>query len=251
VAKTTHLSARGLTLARAGRTVCRDLHAQFEGGQLWAVLGRNGSGKSTLLHALCGLHAPVSGSVEIDGTPIDELSSVERARCIGILLQQDAGSFWGSVRDYAMLGAFPHGIGRAAALAAAQAALVEVGIAELAERDFDALSGGERQRVRIAQLLAQSPSVYCFDEPLAHLDLRHQIDTLDMARRLAVEGGHAVLVVLHEAHWAVRYCDHALLLGADGVATGGPAAGLLTRERLRELYDCDIDAAYGSRAQET
>lgn len=247
MATSTDLIARTLSLERGGRVLCRALDVRIRAGEWWAVLGPNGSGKTTLLHALCGLLRPASGSVEQDGAKLDAMTASERARRVGILLQQDSGSFWGTALDYAMLGVFPHGTGRAAAHSVAQAALVEVGVAELADRDFDGLSGGERQRVRLAQLIAQSPLVYCLDEPLAHLDLRHQADAMGMLRRLAAERGRAVVTVLHEAHWAARYCDRVLLLGPDGRTEAGAARDLLTRERLADLYQCDpgVVAAFG------
>jgi iron complex transport system ATP-binding protein len=247
VAPPPDLTARNLTLERGGRVLCRALDVRVRAGELWGILGPNGSGKTTLLHALCGLLRPASGSVAHDGARLDGMAAPERARRVGILLQQDPGSFWGTARDYAMLGVFPHGTGRAAAHAAAQAALVEVGVADLADRDFDGLSGGERQRVRLAQLIAQSPLVYCLDEPLAHLDLRHRAETMGLLRRLAVERDRAVVAVLHEAYWASRYCDRVLLLGPDGRAEAGEARGLLTRERLADLYQCDpeVTTAFG------
>jgi iron complex transport system ATP-binding protein len=103
------------------------------------------------------------------------------------------------------------------------------------------LSGGERQRARLAQLLVQSPRYLLLDEPLTHLDLRHQLATMALLARLAAEG-HGVVMALHEPWLAARYCGHALLLYDPARFSLGPAARLLGRESLERLYGCSLEA---------
>ncbi|MDD5328561.1 MAG: ABC transporter ATP-binding protein [Sulfuricella sp.] len=245
------LSADRLNLSVPGKTLCRDLTLTVQPGECWGILGRNGSGKTTLLHALAGLSSPDSGAVSWAGRPLADYPRRELARRIGVLPQDEGHEFFGTVREYALLGRYPHSSGFALGAEdeeAALAALHQVGMAGLAGRALNTLSGGERQRVRIAMLLAQAPQLYCLDEPLQHLDLGHQAEALNLLRELAAKQGKAVLMVLHETLWAGRYCDRILLLYDGGKILAGPSAELMTLKNLEELYQCPlqkIDTATG------
>lgn len=231
-----------LTLSVPGRVLARDVDFEVKRGDIWAILGANGSGKTTLVHAIAGLAGPMSAAVSIDGAPLAAQRGRSRAAQVGILLQQEDAAFWGGVLDYVLLGRFPHartvfGWEREDE-DAARAALAAVGLSGLEQRDYRSLSGGERQRARIAQLIAQDPQLYLLDEPLQHLDLRHQVVVLRLFASLARVRGRAVVMVLHDALWPVRACSHALLLHEDGTTESGAASALLTRNRLERLYGC-------------
>lgn len=240
------LEARNLTVAIGDKTVCRDLDFAIQPGQCWGVLGQNGAGKSTLLRTLAGLHPATAGEVRWRGIALADQPRRELARELGILLQQEAGEFWGTVREFVQLGRFPHrrmlpGLW-AEEVDVVQAALAETGMIELAQRPLNRLSGGERQRAAIAQLLAQDSRCLLLDEPLQNLDLRHQTEVMQLLARQQQHGG-GLLLVLHDLLWAQRACDHLLLLYPEGRAEAGPAAELLTRERLEALYQCRLREA--------
>lgn len=245
------LRADRLTLAVPGRTLCRELSLALQPGQCWCVLGRNGAGKTTLLHALAGLSSPAAGRVCLDDRPLDAFPRRDLAKKTGVLLQDDAQPFWGTVMEYVLLGRYPHrhGLARLHAEdeAAAKSALAAMGMGDATSRAFSTLSGGERQRVRLAALLAQSPELYLLDEPLQHLDLAHQVETLNVLRRLA-DQGKTVLAVLHETAWAGRFFDHALLLGEDW-HEAGPAADILGAASLERLYRCPMEEATTERGR--
>lgn len=238
------LHCDGVMLSVPGRVLCRDVTLTVEPGQLWAVLGVNGSGKTTLLHALSGLARCGGGTVLLNGRALEAGDSRQHAREIGVLLQQEDANYWGSVFEYVLLGRFPHSPSwfgwSSEDEAAASVALAEVGLAALAQRRYATLSGGERQRARIAQILAQAPQLYLLDEPLQHLDLRHQTAALTLFRRLALECGKAVMMVLHDTLWPGRFCSHALLIHDDGTARAGPAQEVLDRDGLERLYGCRL-----------
>ncbi|MBI5918022.1 MAG: ABC transporter ATP-binding protein [Nitrosomonadales bacterium] len=249
------LEARNLTVSIGGKTVCCDLNLAVRPGECWGVLGQNGAGKSTLLRTLAGLHQPDAGEVvfrsSIDeagsrnatGVAIHRIDRRELARQLGVLLQSEEGEFWGSVREYVLLGRFPHRRGwfghSAEDEAVADQALATLGLAALAQRPLNQLSGGERQRAAIAQLLAQQPRCLLLDEPLQHLDLRHQAQAMGLFAARA-DSRQAVFMVLHDLLWAQRCCDHLLLLFPDGRALAGEAETLLTRENLEALYQCAL-----------
>jgi iron complex transport system ATP-binding protein len=234
------LSCHKLTLQVPGRILCRNVSVTLEAGQVWAFLGRNGCGKTTLVHALAGLDHEAGAAVELDGGAYASASRRSRARAVGVLLQNEEAEFWGSVFEYVLLGRYPHSTRwrgfDADDEARAARALETVELASFSARRYLTLSGGERQRARIAQLLAQEPRVFLLDEPLQHLDLRHQAHVLELFQRLARDGRRAVAMVLHDLLWPARCCTHALLMHHDGTVAAGTASELLTRENLERLY---------------
>ena len=234
------LEARQLAVSIGGQTIVRGLDLALESGTCLAVLGRNGAGKTTLLHTLAGLRSPEAGEVRLSGETYARLGPRPAARQRGLLLQHQGDAFPASVLETVLVGRHPH-LSRFAWEGAedgriARAALAAVGLAEFAERGVHTLSGGERQRVAIAALLAQRPRLYLLDEPLAHLDLNHQIAVLGLFHKLAREDGAAVVVVLHDVNLAARFCDQALLLFGDGRYSVGAVAEQLDEARLGELY---------------
>jgi iron complex transport system ATP-binding protein len=237
------LQAQKLTVKIGGKTICRDLSFEVRSGECWGVLGQNGAGKTTLLRTLAGLHAPVSGTVRYDGRLLADYARRDLAQRLGVLLQHEGGEFWGSVQDYVLLGRFPYRSGLfgygAQDEEIARQVLAEVELAELAQRPFNTLSGGECQRVAVAQLLAQQASCCLLDEPLQHLDLRHQTQVMRLFMQQR-EQDQALVMVLHDMLWAQRCCDRVLLMFQDGTVLHGAAQDLLTRANLEALYQCRL-----------
>ncbi len=234
------LRTDGLRLAYPGQMLVDGLSIEFQPGQVWAVLGRNGSGKSTLLHALAALRQPEAGSVVLHDAMVGTVPRRALARHIGVLLQEESREFWGSVRDYVLLGRYPHARSPFG-WSAEDERIVENEIEALhlggfGNRPFASLSGGERQRARVAALFAQRPAVYLLDEPLQHLDLPHQVAVLDRLSIEARNGGAIVVMVLHDLLFAARYCNRFLLLYGKGRFSVGPADEALTADHLGELY---------------
>ena len=246
------LRTEDLTIAVASRTLCKALDLTVVAGELWAVLGCNGSGKTTLLHTLAGLAAPNSGRVIVAGKPLADYSRRELGRSLGILLQREDQEYWGTLADYVMLGRYPHARSmfgwQASDGEAAARAMAAFDLEPLAQQAYSTLSGGERQRARLAQLWAQGPQLLLLDEPLQHLDLRHQLQTLEQLRRVVRAGDRAALLVLHDLTFACR-CDRVLMLYGDGRFAAGSAAQLLQSEQLEGLYGCRVQAFGGAPDQ--
>ena len=237
------LQARNLTVAIGGKVICRELNFVIRPGECWGVLGQNGAGKTTLLRTLAGLHLPQSGTVSWHGAVLQSYPRRDLARHLAVLLQSEGGEFWGSVLEYVLLGRFPHRASlfgySAGDEAIVRQAMEQMELLELAQRPLNTLSGGERQRAAIAQALAQQAQCYLLDEPLQHLDLRHQAQAMRVVTQLKEQGG-ALLMVLHDILWAQRCCDHLLLQFADGQLLHGAAQDMLTRAHLEALYQCPL-----------
>ncbi len=234
------LNARALSLGFAHRVLAKELSLEIAPGQCWAVLGNNGSGKTTLLQTLAGIRKPLAGDVSLDGRSLVSLNASQRARAVGLLLQEEPIEFWGSVLEYVELGRYPHHRARLTRTPdderIAADSLSQLELTPLGARAMTTLSGGERQRARLALLLTQRPIYYLLDEPLQHLDLRHQKRVLEQFAALAARGGAAVVMVLHDPSLAQRYCDHALLLYDEGLACAGSRQEVLTAAHLERLY---------------
>ncbi len=197
------------------------VEARLEPGRITAICGPNGAGKSTLLQCLAGLIVPDRGTLLLDGAPLPH--GRERARRIGYLPQVGEVAWDLSVAGLVALGRLPHGDRGDAQVAAAMAAL---DLVDLAARPVSTLSGGERARALLARVLAGEPRWILADEPLAALDLAHQLALLAHLRRAADQGAGVVLV-LHDLALAMNHADRVLVLDRGMlVAEGAPEAAL-------------------------
>lgn len=236
----TLLETRGLAVSVGGHAVVRNLDMSLESTGRLAILGRNGAGKSTLLSTLAGLRPADGGEIRIGGDDLRRLPSRDLALRRGWLGQVQADPFASTVLETVLTGRHPH-LGRwawesAADVAIARGALAALGLAGFEARQVQTLSGGERQRLGLATLLTQKPMLFLLDEPLAHLDLNHQIAVLELFTKAATECGAALVMVLHDPGLAWRYCDRILLLHGDGECELGSREDLLSAEKLSRLY---------------
>jgi iron complex transport system ATP-binding protein len=215
-------------------------------GEVTALIGPNGSGKSTLLRAMARLHRPTSGDVLLDdGTSALSLSPREFARRVTLLAQSRPTPAGVSVRDVIGYGRHPYrGRWRADDPDGARAiewAMAVTGTGQMADRPVDELSGGELQRVWLATCLAQDTGVLLLDEPTTFLDLRYQVEILDLIRDLADEHRVAVGVVLHDLNQAAAVADCLVLLDQGRVRASGKPDRVLTAEHLTETYGIRIE----------
>lgn len=227
-----------VTAGYGERDVLHGVTLDLPRGAVVAVLGENGAGKTTLLKILAGLLRARSGTVTLDGRPLDAVPRREAARRIGYLPQGFEPLFPMRALDAVLLGRMPHRSRFAAPgpadLFAASRALEELDAAGLAGLDLREMSGGERQRVLLARVLAGEPEVMLLDEPTASLDPRHRLVVLEVLRRRAA-AGVAVLFSTHELEFAAG-ADRAVLLADGRVLAGGTVRETLTAPLLSELF---------------
>ncbi|MFC7878668.1 ABC transporter ATP-binding protein [Isoptericola sp. NPDC057391] len=249
------MAGRGLRLSYDKRTVVDGAEIELRPGAVTALLGPNGSGKSTLLRSLARLHRPDADTVRLgDGNPDENadggtdalaLHPKDFARRVTLLSQSHPTPSGVTVRDVVAYGRHPYrGRFRSADADGPRAiahAMDVTGVAEMAERGVDELSGGELQRVWLATCLAQDTGVLLLDEPTTYLDLRYQVELLDLVRDLATEHGVAVGVVLHDLNQAAAVADHVVVLHRGQVRASGPAAQVLTSDLLTDVYGIRVD----------
>ena len=249
------LSAVDLTISYDSRPAVQHAGFTLEPGKVTAFIGPNGSGKSTLLRTVARLHRPDSGSVTLgDGVDALGLSSRDFARRVTLLTQGRPVPGGSTVKEVVDYGRHPHR-SRWTAQDPDGAAVVEramrlTNTVELADSPVSSLSGGQLQRVWLASCLAQDTGVLLLDEPTTYLDLRYQVEILDVIRDLAVEHGVTVGVVLHDLDQAAAIADHLVLLESGTITTAGSAVQVLTSENLTRAFgvrvDVAIDAATGA-----
>ncbi|MBT2879813.1 ABC transporter ATP-binding protein [Streptomyces albidoflavus] len=234
------LTARDLTLAYEDRTVVPGLDLDIPDGRVTVIIGPNACGKSTTLRALGRLLRPAGGAVLLDGAELARLPTRQIARQIGLLPQTPVAPEAITVADLVARGRQPHQRWwqqwseedeRAVTEAMARTATTD-----LADRPVDALSGGQRQRVWIAMALAQETGLLLLDEPTTYLDLAHQVEVLDLVRRLNREQGRTVVLVLHDLNQAARYADHLIAFREGRVVAEGTPAEVVTAGLIREIF---------------
>ncbi len=235
----TLLAADAISLSRGGRMLLAGVNLQLQAGELVGLIGPNGAGKSTLLQILAGLQTPDSGTVQLQSKPLRKFSARERSRQIAWLEQNGQVNWPLSVERLVALGRLPHLAGwqrpGQADADAIEQAMQATDITQLRTRDATTLSGGERTRVLMARALAAAPNILLADEPVAALDLGHQLQTMELLRDFA-QGERACVVVLHELSLAARYCDRLYMLQAGQLASSGSVAEVLSAENLRKVY---------------
>ena len=184
---------------RRGAPVLRDASLSLETGQVGVLLGRNGCGKTTLLKTTLGLCTPEQGQILFDGQALGAMKRQQRAQVAAYVPQELQ---FGALRVYdAVLAGRVSRFGiqpGAADRTAAEAALADMDLTALAERNVQTLSGGERQKVAIARALAQEPKLLVFDEPTGNLDSRSGGEVMELLISLQRELGRALVVITHD-----------------------------------------------------
>lgn len=217
------LAAENLALERSGVPVVAGLSAALEPGTITAIVGPNGAGKSSLLLGLAGLLAPVAGQVTLEGGNLAALPPRTRAQAIGYLPQTPDIAWDVAAENLVALGRLPW---RDRGTAEIEAALVALDLEKLRQRPVSRLSGGERSRVLLARVLAGTPRWILADEPLAALDLAHQLGLIAHLKACA-GAGQGVVVVLHDLAHAMNHADRVLVLDRGAlVAAGAPETAL-------------------------
>ncbi len=243
------LQAHSVSMTVGGATLLDGVDLSVAAGEMVAIVGPNGAGKSTLLRMLSADLRPTKGRIQLKQRDILTYSPRLLAGHRAMLSQHVNVTFPFTVEEIVQMGACNNG--RAAAQRLVDAALGEVDLAHFSRRQLPTLSGGEQQRAHFARVLVQlacgeaqhGPGVLLLDEPTSSLDMRHQIDLVEIAKRRA-QNGTAVIAVLHDLNLAMRFADRIVLLHRGRLAVDGGRAEAITAETIRRIFEVDVRIDY-------
>ncbi|UVI32615.1 ABC transporter ATP-binding protein [Paenibacillus spongiae] len=209
-------------------------------GEWLGIVGPNGSGKSTVLRMLARLVAPHRGAVMMDGQNLAGMNTKDIAKRMTMLAQTQESSLDITVRELVRRGRNPHlkwyEECRGQHEEVVNWALRVTGMELLQHRSLLELSGGERQRAWLAMCMAQSPKTLLLDEPTTYLDIAHQLELMELIRRLNREQGITVIMVLHDLNQAARYCDRIVAVKEGAVVREGKPSEVFQIEFFREVF---------------
>lgn len=246
---TAFLEARALYRTIRGAHIVENASISLMAGQLAIAIGPNGAGKSTLLKLLSGELRPTSGDIVCAAEPLRDTPAWRLARRRAVMAQATQLAFPFTVSEVVRLGLDTLGVNakRMETNAIIDQAMRRADILHLARREYDTLSGGEQQRTHFARVLCQlaagrrseSRQALFLDEPVASLDLKHQLMLMDSAREIA-DSGVAVLAVLHDLNLAAAYADELVVMQAGKIVASGEPTHVLAGGLVAEVFGVDL-----------
>ncbi len=225
------------------KIILKDISFTVGRGDILCLLGPNGTGKTTLLRCLLAINKPQGGSIRMDGDDITKTKAKKRAKYMAYVPQAVSMAFPYEGREVVMMGrtahfAFGAGPGEKDRLICDQA-LKQLGILELADRQFNQMSGGERQMILVARAIAQQAEVLVMDEPTANLDYSNQIRILQIVSELA-EQGYSIIMTTHFPDHAFLACNHVALMRDGMILKQGAPYEVIVSDNLTELYQTQV-----------
>jgi iron complex transport system ATP-binding protein len=235
------VEASSVSVRVGAKALVQDVSFALDAGSTMALVGPNGAGKSTLLRVLAGELKPSPGAVRLKGRPVSSYPAGELARHRAVLSQSITVAFPFTVAEIVRMGAGERA--GPAVMALVDAALAEVELEEFRDRIITTLSGGEQQRAQLARVLVQlacgetvhGPGVLLLDEPTASLDLKHQLDVLETARRRA-RRGVTVIAILHDLNLAALFAKRVIVLNRGHIVSDGTPADTITDAMVASVF---------------
>lgn len=243
--KVNRLNADNITLGYGDKAIVDGMSFSVPDGKVTIIIGPNACGKSTLLRALARLLKPKNGQVQLDGQDIGKIPTKQVAQKLGLLPQTPVAPQGILVADLVARGRTPHQSAFQQWSTADEEAVLDAMQAtqtlDLSSRRIEELSGGQRQRVWIAMALAQQTELLLLDEPTTYLDLPHQIEILNLVRRLNRKQGRTIVVVLHDLNLACRYADHIVALRDGKIIEQGKPVDIITPDVIRRVFNLECE----------
>ena len=238
------ITTDNLNISYGSLDIVKNLNLKIPKGKITTIIGANGCGKSTVLKTIARILTPKSGEIYINEKNIKEQGAKELAKVMAVLPQSPQAPNGLTVEELIAYGRFPHqkGFGKLKKedKNIIQWALEVTGLIEFRERDIEDLSGGQRQRAWIAMALAQQPKLLVLDEPTTYLDINHQLEIMELLKRLNDEQGLTVLMVLHELTQAVQYSHYMAIIKDGHLVTAGDTKEIVSDELFRDVFSVDV-----------
>ena len=234
------LETEKLSVGYDGKPLIRDVCLQVQRGKIVTLIGPNGSGKSTILKTIVGQLSKVSGTVLLEGAPMERCGQKEIAKRMAILMTERIHPELMTCYDVVSTGRYPY-TGALGLLGKEDKRVVEESLElvhgrDMADRPFDAISDGQRQRILLARALCQTPEIIVLDEPTSYLDIRYKLELLTILKTMVREKNLAVLMSLHELDLAQRVSDTVVCVSGDRIDRMGPPEEIFSNDSIARLY---------------
>jgi ABC-type cobalamin/Fe3+-siderophores transport systems, ATPase components len=242
-----NITVQDLTFSYRSTPTLNKVSMQLHESEVLGMVGPNGSGKTTLLKCINKILEPKQGKILLGDQAITKMSRIEITKQIGYVPQSTTGN--GEVTtvfEMALMGRRPHITWQSSEKDEEKAweALKTLNIEHLAMRNFYELSGGEQQRVLVARSLAQEAKVLLLDEPTSNLDIRHQLEVMDLTRKLVMKEKLAAAIAIHDLNLAARYCDKIVMMKEGRIFAAGDSAAVLTVKNIGLAYGVEVEINY-------
>ncbi|MBE0517018.1 MAG: ABC transporter ATP-binding protein [Methanophagales archaeon] len=240
------LKVKDVEFSYASVPILKEVCIELAASEMLSVVGPNGAGKSTLIRCIDRILKPQRGIILLDERDIKELRLMELAKKMGYIPQSTSRVFPATVFDAVLMGRRPHLGWRASERDTEKVleTLQMLNIEDLAMRDIDELSGGQLQKVFIARALAQDPDLLLLDEPTSNLDIRHQLEVMEIIKTIVREKGISAIMAIHDLNLAARYADRIIMMNSGKVFAAGDPASVLTRESIKRVYGVEANVHY-------
>lgn len=242
------LEGSSLQIGYGDHVIISDMDVNIRNDRITTIIGPNGSGKSTVLKAITRLIRYQKGSVVLNGRDILEMKPKELARTIGVLPQVHSAPADFRVKELVGYGRMPHQK-LLSGLSGEDEKIIKwameaTGTWQFRDKSIFEISGGERQRVWIATVLAQKPEILFLDEPTTYLDISHQLETMQLVKKLNRETGIGVVMVLHDLAQALEVSDHIIVIKEGRKYSEGTPEEVITAKMMMDVYNVDCDIMY-------
>ncbi|MBE7437513.1 MAG: heme ABC transporter ATP-binding protein [Spirochaetales bacterium] len=240
------LVVESLSYRAGGKKIVDNISFISGPGEFTVIVGPNGAGKSTLLALLTGDLSGETGSIHLDGQPLEQIMPESLARKRSVLLQSSSLQFPFKAKEVVMLGRYPYQESSEESNNHADAALRATDALPFASQEYLTLSGGEKQRIQLSrtytQILGQKHPYLFLDEPTSALDIKHRLQTIHFLKERAEEG-YGIIAILHDLDLCFNTADRVLLLAGGRMVASGPPASTLTAETIQAAFDVRAERA--------
>lgn len=223
-----------------GEPTLDKINCGFEKGDFVALVGPNGSGKSTFIKCLNGILKVKKGVVLINGNSLNSYLINDLAKEIAYVPQHENRSTATTVFDTVLLGRKPYLNWKPSQkdIQLVAEILKTLNLEHIAMKEVNKLSGGQQQCVYIARALAQEPNILLLDEPIANLDIKHQIEVMELLKTLSAKG-ITIIIALHDINIAIRYASKIMMIKKGEIFAYGEKE-IITRQNIEKLYEINI-----------
>lgn len=245
------ITTKDLKIGYDNTEIVKEISLTFEENKITTIIGPNGCGKSTLLKAITRIIPHHNGQILLDGEAISKLKTKELAKRMAILPQVTESPSGLTVGELVSYGRFPHQSGFGT-LSTEDYDIIDWALSvtntlDYKYKDVDHLSGGQRQRVWIAMALAQNTDIIFLDEPTTYLDMGHQLEVLNLLKKLNEEQNRTIIMVLHDLNHAARFSHNLVALRNGELIKQGGVEEIMQKDVLAKLFDIDAEIVQDPR----